>query len=341
VFLYPFTDYHLHNVGGGGPIKYVYIFTIVALLILVIACINFMNLSTAKSTKRAKEVGLRKVVGSKRMQLIKQFFLESSFFAVLSAFVALLLARIFVPLFNQLAGKQLQINLSDLGLIISLIGMAIFTGIAAGSYPALILSSFQPIDVLKGNLLLQRVNRKNTSFTGTRFRQVMVVTQFVLSIGLIVCALLVFRQLEYMKNADLGFDKDNLMRIAVPEKYKDKHGILKMDFAQDSNIINVSATSFENHGGSIDWDGASEDLQYLGTNTKYQMVDFDYIDTYKMEIVAGRNFSKEFLSDMERAYLINEEAIRRWKIESPVDRRFALNAAQGTIIGVFKNQHFG
>jgi len=341
VFLYPFLDCHLHNVGGGGPIKYVYIFTIVALLILTIACINFMNLSTAKSAKRAKEVGLRKVVGSKRLQLIKQFFLESAFFAVLSAFVALLLVRIFVPLFNQLAGKQLQIDLSDLGLITGLIGMAVFTGIVAGSYPALILSSFQPIDVLKGNLLLQRVNRKNTPFTGTRFRQVMVVTQFVLSIGLIVCALLVFRQLEYMKNADLGFDKDNLVRVTIPEKYGDKYGILKADFAQSTNVASVSASSSENHGGRIDWDGASGDMQYLGTNTKYQMVDFDYIATHKMEIVQGRDFSREFPSDMERAYLINEEAVRSWEIESPIDRRFALNAAQGTIIGVFKNQHFG
>jgi putative ABC transport system permease protein len=341
VFLYPFLDYHLHNIGGGGPIKYVYIFSIVALLILVIACINFMNLSTARSTKRAKEVGLRKVVGSKRIQLIKQFFLESAFFAVLSAFVALLLVRIFMPLFNQLAGKQFRIELSDLGLILGVVGMAVFASILAGSYPALILSSFQPIHVLKGNLLLQRVSHKKVSVTGTRFRQVMVMTQFILSIGLIVCALLVFRQLEYMKNADLGFDKDNLVRVTIPEKYGDKYGILKADFAQSSNIISVSASSSENHGGSLDWDGASGDMQYLGTNTKYQMVDFDYIDTHKMEIVAGRDFSREFPSDMERAYLVNEEAILRWEIESPVDKRFALNAAQGTIIGVFKNQHFG
>ncbi|MDH5385778.1 MAG: ABC transporter permease [Candidatus Aminicenantes bacterium] len=341
VFLYPFADYHLHKIGGGGPIKYVFIFTIVALLILVIACINFMNLSTARSAKRAREVGLRKVVGSKRLQLIKQFFLESTFFTVLSAIIAILLARLFMPLFNQLAGKQLQINLTDTGLLVGIVGMAIFTGFVAGFYPALILSSFQPIDVLKGNFLLQKVSRKNTSVTGTRFRQVMVLTQFVLSIGLIVCALLVFRQLEYMKNADLGFDKDNLVRVSIPEKYRDNYGILKADFAQSPNIISVSASSSENHGGSIDWDGASGDMQYLGTNTKYQMVDFDYIDTNKMEIVEGRDFSREFPSDMERAYIINEEAIRRWDFESPVDRRFALNAAQGIIIGVFKNQHFG
>jgi putative ABC transport system permease protein len=341
IFLHPFTDFHLYRLGGGGPIKYIYIFTIIALLILLIACINFMNLSTARSAKRAKEVGLRKVVGSKRLQLIKQFFLESIFFTVLSAIIAILLARLFMPLFNQLAGKQLQINLSDTDLLLGIVGMAIFTGFVAGSYPALILSSFQPINVLKGNLLLRREGHKKTSVTGASFRQGLVITQFVLSIGLIICALLVFKQLEFMRNADLGFDKDNLLRISIPKKYEHRYEILKTDLAQNSNIIGVTAISSESHGGSIAWDGASGDLQYLGTNTLYRMVDFDYIDTQRMEIIAGRNFSKEFPSDINKAYLINEEAIRRWDFESPVGKRFALNEAEGIVIGVFKNQHFG
>ncbi len=341
VFLYPFTDYHLHNVGGGGPIKYIYVFTIIALLILLIACINFMNLSTARSARRAKEVGLRKVVGSRRLQLIKQFFLESTFLAVLSAILSIFLARLFMPLFNQLAGKQLQIDLSDLALILGIVGMAIFTGLVAGSYPALILSSFQPIHVLKGDLLLRKEGQKKASVTGASFRQGLVITQFVLSIGLIICALLVFKQIEFMRNADLGFDKDNLLRISIPKKYEDRYEILKTDLAQSSNLVGVTAASSQSHGGSIDWDGASGDLQYLGTSTLYRMVDFDYIDTHKMEIIAGRNFSKEFPSDINKAYLINEEAMKRWGFESPVDKRFALNGAEGIVIGVFKNQHFG
>ena len=338
---FPLADLHLHALGGGGPIKYIYIFTIVAVLIMLIACINFMNLSTARSAKRAKEVGLRKVVGSKRMQLIKQFFLESTFFTILSAIIAIFLARLCMPLFNQLAGKQLRLDLSDTGLILGLVGMVIFTGFVAGSYPALILSSFQPVDVLKGNLLLHKGSHRRASVTGARFRQGLVITQFVLSIGLIICALLVFKQLDYMRNADMGFDKDNLVRISIPEKYQGKCEILKTGLAQSSNIAGVTATSSLNHGGSIDWDGASGDMQYLGTNTLYRMVDFDYIDTHKMEIVAGRNFSKEFPSDMETAYLINEEAVKRWDFKDPVDKRFALNAAEGMVIGVFKNQHFG
>ena len=341
VSLFPFTDLHLHALGGGGPIKYIYIFIIVAVLIMLIACINFMNLSTARSAKRAKEVGLRKVVGSKRSQLIKQFFLESIFFSTLSAIIAIFLAMLCVPLFNRLAGKSLRLDLTDTGLILVLIGTAIFTGIVAGSSPALVLSSFRPVDVLKGNLLLHKGSCRRASATGSVFRQGLVITQFVLSISLIVCALLVFQQLDFMRNADMGFDKDNLVRISIPEKYRGKWETLKTALAQSSNIDGVTATSVLNHGGRIDWDGASGDMQYLGTNTDYRMVDFDYIDTHKMEIVEGRNFSRTFPSDLNKAYLINEEAIKRWDFKDPVDKRFSLTGSEGTIIGVYKNQHFG
>lgn len=341
VSLFPLADLHLHALGGGGPIKYIYVFTLVAVMIILTACINFMNLSTARSAKRAKEVGMRKVVGSKRLQLVKQFFLESLFFSFLSALIAVFLVRLCIPLFNQLAGKQLRLDLADGGLIIGLAGMVIFIGIVAGSYPALVLSSFRPVDVLKGNLLLHRGSQRKASVTGARFRQALVITQFVLSIGLIICALLVFKQLDYMRNADMGFDKDNLVRISIPEKYQGKWEILKADLAQCSNIAGVTATSVLNHGGRIDWEGATGDMQYLGTNTDYRMVDYDYIDTHKMEIVAGRNFSKEFPSDLKNAYLINEEAVKIWDFEEPVDKRFELTGTEGTVIGVYKNQHFG
>ena len=343
VSLFPFTDLHLHALGGGGPIVYVYVFTIVAVMIMLIACINFMNLSTSRSAKRAKEVGMRKVVGSRRMQLVKQFFLESLFFSFLSALIAIFLSKLFMPLFNQLAGKQMMLDLSDAGLILGLIGMALFTGIVAGSYPALILSSFRPVDVLKGNLLLHKGNlgRTSVSVSGARFRQALVITQFILSIGLIVSALFVFKQLDYMRNADMGFDKDNLVRVSIPEKYQENWEILKTALAQSSNIGGVTATSSMSHGGRIDWDGASGDMQYLGTNTVYMMVDFDYIDTHKTEIVAGRNFSREYPSDLNSAYLINEEAIKKWDFQDPVDKRFELIGSDGTVIGVYKNQHFG
>ncbi len=341
VSLFPFKNLHLHGFAGGGPIQYIYIFTAVALMILLIACINFINLSTARSAKRAKEVGLRKIVGSERLQLIKQFFLESTFFAVVSAVLAVILAWLGMPLFNNLAKKQLRLDPSDAGMIFGLVGMVIMTGIAAGLYPALVLSSFQPGDVLKGNLLLGKGRTRGASSRGARFRQGLVITQFVLSTGLMVCALLVSKQLNYMRTADMGFDKDNLVRIAIPEKYKEKWEILKAGLSQSSHIAGVTAHSSLGHGAGIDWDNASADKEYLGDNTVFQMVDFDYISTHKMEIAAGRDFSREFPSDVKSAYLINEEAVKIWGFKDPVDKRFALIGAPGKVVGVYKNQHFG
>jgi len=341
VSLFPLKKLHLHSLGGGAPIKYIYIFTIAAVLILLIACINFMNLSTARSAKRAKEVGLRKVVGSGRIQLIKQFFIESIVFSNVSAVIALLLVNILMPWFNLLSGKQLSFHLTDSGLLLGLFAIAILAGVIAGTYPALVLSSFKPIDVLKGSLLFKGRGRKTASMTGRRFRQVLVITQFVFSIGLIICTLLVFRQLDYMRHSDMGFDKDNLVRISIPDKYQSRWEILKTAITQSPNIDGVTATSNLNHGGRIDWEGASGDMQYLGTNTVYQMVDFDYIDIYKMEIKDGRNFSREYPSDINSAYLINEEAVKLWDFPDPINKRFELTGNNGTIIGVYKNQYFG
>jgi predicted permease len=341
VSLFPFGDQHLHAVGGGGPIKYVYIFSVVAGLIILIACINFMNLSTARSAKRAREVGLRKVVGSKRSQLVKQFFLESMIFTALAGFIAIGLAWAAMPLFNELAGKQLQLAILDAELLLGLAAVALFTGFVAGSYPALVLSAFRPIEVLKGTPSLQRRRFRGASPTGARFRRGLVMTQFVLSIGLFACALIVFKQLDFMRHADMGFDKDNLVLVSVPGEHQEKWKVLKNDLARSPNITGVTAASALSHGGTLDWDNAAGDMQYLGTNTDYRLVDYDYIDTHDMRITAGRNFSREFPSDRERAYLINEEAVRQWDFSDPVGRRLVLNGAEGTVIGVYQNQHLG
>jgi len=340
VSLFPFADQHLHALGGGGPIKYVYIFGIVAGLIILIACINFMNLSTARSAKRAREVGLRKVVGSKRSQLVKQFFLESMIFTALAGFIAIGLAWAAMPVFNELAGKQLQLAILDAKLLLGLAVVALFTGLVAGSYPALVLSAFRPIDVLKGAPLRHRTGNQWAA-ARSRFRGCLVMAQFVLSIGLFACALVVFKQLDYMRHADMGFDKDNLVFILIPNQHQGKWEVIKNDLARSPNISGITAASTLSHGGKLDWDNANGDMQYLGTNTDYRMVDYDYIDTHDMRITSGRNFSREFPSDRERAYLINEEAVRQWDFSNPVDRRLVLNGAEGTVIGVYKNQHLG
>ena len=341
ISLFALKDMHLRRPAGGGPIQYVYVFTAVAIMILLIACINFMSLSTARSAKRAREVGLRKVVGSRRLQVVKQFFLESAFFSVLSAVLAVVIAWLGVPLFNHLAGKSLRLDPTDASVVAGLFGMAVLTCLVAGSYPALALSSFKPVDVLRGNLLIRKGGQGGASVAGARFRQGLVIFQFVLSIGLAICALLVFRQLDYMRNGDMGFDKDNLVRISIPEQHRGKAEILKTALAQSPEIAGVTAYGPDGHGGKIDWDGASGDLTYLGDNTDFRMVDFDYIRTHGMEIAAGRDFSRDYPSDAKGAYLINEEAVERWGFKDPVDKRFALVEAPGVVVGVYRNQHFG
>jgi putative ABC transport system permease protein len=341
VSLYALKDVHLRRPGGGGPIKYVFIFGAVAVMIMLIACINFMNLSTARSAQRAREVGLRKVVGSRRLQLVKQFFMESTLFALLAAVVAVGLTAAAAPLFGELAGKPLRLGFPDAGWLLGLAGIVILSGVVAGSYPALVLSSFQPADVLKGNILLRKGTNRGAAATGARFRQGLVITQFVLSIGLIVCALFVLEQLEYMRHGDMGFDKDNLVRLSIPAMDAAKADAFRAELAQSPYIAGITAYGPTGHGGNLDWDNAAGDLAYLGDSTDYLMVDYDYVQTHKMEIVAGRDFSREFPSDATSAYLLNEEALKRWNFQDPVGKRFALNMAPGSVIGVYKNQYFG
>jgi ABC-type antimicrobial peptide transport system permease subunit len=341
VSLFALEDMHLHSPAGGGPIKYIYIFGAVAAMIILIACINFMNLSTARSAKRAREVGLRKVVGSRRPQLVKQFFLESTFFALLAAVVAVGLTAAVAPFFGSFAGKPLRLDLGDAGLFLGLAGMVVLSGVVAGSYPALVLSSYRPADVLKGNVLLRKGTNRGTAAAGARFRQGLVITQFVLSIGLIICALFVLKQLDYMRHGDMGFNKDNLVRLSLSNMDALQAGAFKAELARSPHIDGITAYGPTGHGGNLDWDNAPGDLVYLGDGTDYLMVDFDYVRTHQMEIVAGRDFSREFPSDATSAYLLNEEALKRWNFQDPVGKRFALNKAPGSVIGVYKNQHFG
>lgn len=341
VSLFALKDVHLRRPGGGGPIKYIYIFGIVAVMIMLIACINFMNLSTARSALRAREVGLRKVVGSRRLQLVKQFFVESTLFALLAAVAAVGLTVAATPLFSQLAGQPLRLGFSDAGWLFVLAGMVLVSGLVAGSYPALVLSSFQPSDVLRGNILFRKGTCRGATATGARFRQGLVIVQFVLSIGLIVCALFILKQLDYMRHGDMGFDKDNLVRLSLPLMDASKAEAFKAELARNPRIAGITAYGPTGHGGNLDWDNASGDLAYLGDNTDYLMVDYDFIRTHKMEIVVGRDFSREFPSDATSAYLLNEEALKRWNFQGPVGKRFSLNKAPGSVIGVYKNQHLG
>ena len=334
IYFQPLTQAHLHAVEGGGAIKYVYIFSIIALFVLFIACINYMNLATARSASRAREVGLRKVVGSNKAQLTKQFLGESLFFVFFAYFLSLVLIKIFLPVFNLIAGKTLSINFFDPRFIIASLAIIFFTGVVAGSYPAFYLSTFSAAQVLKGHI--------SSGLKGAAFRRVLVVTQFALSVGLIVCTVVVHQQLDFLRNKELGFDKENIMYIPIKENIGNNYGAIKNRLLQNPHIVSVTAKdrlptrAFDM--GMIDWEGKDQEEKL---EVEFPWVDYEYFETMNMEIIEGRDFSQSFPSDIEDATIVNEEALKRMNLESPLGKRVTFpDSRPKHIIGVVKNAYF-
>lgn len=332
------SQVHLYNPDGtGNGIRYVYVFSIIAIFILLIACVNFMNLATARSEKRAKEVGLRKTLGAKRPQLVKQFLTESVLLSLFSFVISLTIVEAFLPLFNTLSGKQLALDFSNLNILLGLTGVALLTGILSGSYPALFLSSFTPVKVLKGTFF--------SLAKGSRLRNSLVIFQFTLSIALIICTAIVYSQLKYIQNKDVGLDKKNLLYILMEGESKYRYKTVKKELLKHPGIRSVSAchilpSEIYVWAGYLDWEGRLPDQKVYFA---YSFVDFDYIPTFKMEIKAGRNFSLEFPTDKDN-FILNEEAVRQMNLESPIGKQFTLRRHKGTIIGVVKDfnfQHLG
>ena len=334
IYFQPLTQAHLHSVGGGGAIKYVYIFSIIALFILFIACINYMNLATARSASRAKEVGLRKVVGSNRGQLTKQFLGESLFFVFFAYLMSLVLINIFLPVFNQIAGKTISVSFFDPRFIFASLAIVFFTGLVAGSYPALYLSTFAAAQVLKGHI--------SSGLKGAAFRRVLVVIQFALSVGLIICTVVVHQQLDFLRNKELGFDKENIVYIPMKENLGTNYWAVKTRLLQNPHIVSVTAKdrlptrAFDI--GMIDWEGNDQGEKL---EVELPRVDYDYFETLNMEIIDGRDFSRSFSSDIKEAVIINAEALHRMDLESPLGKRITFpDGRLGFIIGVVKNAHF-
>ena len=339
----PFTKVHLYSYFGyghsPGAIQFVYIFSAIAIFILLIACINFMNLSTARSANRAKEIGIRKVVGGKRKNIINQFFGESFILTIISLLLAIILVSLFIGVFNTISGKEISANiLLKPEFIIGTIIVAIITGFLAGSYPALFLSSFQPVKVLKGDL-------SSGSKRGL-LRKVLVVIQFTLSIFLIIGTIVVYSQLNYMRNKKIGFNKDHLLYIPMRGEIKKSYETIKNEFLKDSRILSVTASSHRpSHIGSnssgADWEGKDPELRVLiGTHG----VDFDYIKTLQIEMKSGRAFSRDITSDAPHDtianFLINEEVEKIMGTDDAVGKRFSFMGFHGQIIGVMKNFHY-
>ncbi|MEZ4829782.1 MAG: ABC transporter permease [Bacteroidia bacterium] len=322
-FLQPLTDIHLKShleadFGPNSDIVYVWIFSAIAIIILLIASINFMNLSTARSANRAKEVGVRKVLGSVRKNLISQFLTESILITAISFLVAILLAEAFLPAFNQLSGKELHMPYTLWMVAGLLIGVLVVGGIS-GIYPAFFLSSFQPVHVLKGKL--------SAGSGSTTLRSVLVVVQFIASIVLIISTVLIYQQMNFVQNKKLGFDKEQVLVIDDTYSLRDKIHAFKEELMQRPDVKSATISSFlpvENtdRNNTVFWPEGkqTDDNQVL---MQRWSVDFDYLPTLDMKIADGRGFSREFSTD-SMAMILNQTAVKHFGFENPIGQRISV-----------------
>ena len=336
IHLEPLTRIHLYDYFGGGPITYIYIFSIIGVLILIIACINFMNLSTARSITRAKEVGIRKVIGSSRRQLIQQFFGESIVLSILALGMALVLAKLLLPSVNRVIGTSINAEFSP-SIIPILIGSALLTGFVAGSYPAFLLSGFQPVSAIKGTD--QLTSRRSS------LRRILVIAQFVISIVLIICITFIYKQLDFIRNRELGFQKTHILTLTMGGSFWDKYETIKNELLSNPRIQSMTQTNFSFPSGygtdHVWWEGKEDNENVF---MSIHSVDFDFQKTFDIEMVEGRFFSRDFPTDVGESFILNEKAVEFMGLESPVGKAFSCQIpfveGKGKIIGVVKDFHF-
>lgn len=338
--LFAMKDWYLRNdfkdgkLSGGGRIEYVRLFTAIAWIILLIACINFMNLATARSEKRAREVGVRKVLGAGRQWLIIQFIGESIFLSTLSVFLGLILISLLLTPFNLLVGEQLTIGLNNPVHLLALVGITLTCGVVAGSYPALYLSSFNPIYVFKG----LKIKNGAASFT----RKSLVILQFTVSIVLIISTIIVYRQVQHIKNRDLGYNKDHLLDIPVTGNMKKNYASIKQDLLNTGIVENTALarvesiyTSYNTTG--FDWEGKDKTKPLL---ISIRSISPEYISTLGMHIVEGRDFKSD--ADLDSAHvLITETMARIMGKGSPLGKNISDGYKSFTVVGVVKDYVYG
>jgi len=337
--LQPLTKIHLAperlgDLPGHGNAQYVNIFFIIAILILVVACINFMNLATARSARRAKEIGLRKVAGAVRGQLILQFLSESVFISFASLLLALVIVSLFLPVFNELADRKLAIDLSDAKFWLSLFGIALFTGLISGSYPALFLSGFNPVKVLKGNVKSMGGN--------LLFRNALVVTQFMVSIVLLIGTVVIYNQLQFIKDRNPGFEKANLLYLPITGDIWNNQQALKNELRQNSLTADFAITSDLptnlSNATSADWEGKDPSLQIA---IPRMAVNEDFTDVFRIQLLAGRSFSETITADSNN-YIVNEKMLSVMGLNptTAIGKALTLQGVKGNIIGVVKDFNF-
>ncbi len=343
LFLQPLKSIHLHSHFGGEISANIHVSTLIlfgtiAFLILLIACINYMNLVTARSSFRLREIGTRKVVGAHRSQIAKQFLGESIFTAFFSLGISIILVKLFLPVFNRFAERQLELDWGSFTLILpGILILILFAGFIAGSYPALYLSSLNPINVLKG---MTDIRPKRS-----RLRNALVVFQFSVSIILIIATLQVKDQLRFIRNKKMGYDRDHIVVVNVRDREaRQRLSALKEEFRKNPDILNVSSSeSLPNAIRSSTWTNWPTKPEGLIIPIHVGMVDYDFIDLYGIEIVQGRNFSREFSSDQNGAFLINESAMKALGPEFQLGMDFGhwgSPQSRGKVVGVMKDFHF-
>ena len=350
LFLQKYSDRYLYSryengQPSGGRIEYVRLFSIVALFILIIACINFMNLSTAKASGRLKEIGIKKAVGANRAVLIYQYLGESMLMTFISLMLSIVVVVLFLPYLNEITGKQLVFTFGK-ELIFSIVGILLFTGLVAGSYPALYLSGFKPVEVLKGKL--------RGSVTEFWARKGLVIFQFVISVTLIVSVLVVYKQIEFVQSKNLGYNRNNVLHFNAEMKMEDDENFLAYGGKLEKNVetllneINkipgvVSVSNFNHdltghHGGiqGVDWmDGNDDDKMYF---SKLE-IGYNFIETLGIEMSEGRSFSKEYGNEISKI-IFNEEAIKQMGLVDPIGKTIRVWGQEKQIVGIAKNFHF-
>jgi len=324
----PLSQFHLYY--GNGDISLIYIFISIAAFILLIACINYMNLSTARFSRRFKEVGLRKVLGAQRSGLVKQFLLESVLLSVIALFIAITLVEILLSYFNNITDKNLSfVSQGNLLNILSLIGLAIIVGIVSGIYPAVFLSSFKPSAVIRGT---GKFGSKSSLL-----RTFLVVTQFGIAIILIISTIVIYGQYNYLIHKDLGFNKNHIIYIPINNDLKQKYDSFKNKLLQNPGIRSVTFTSsLPNTIGNvnpIDWEGKQNDKIVF---INFSVVDYDYLKTFGIKLSAGRDFSKDIPTDLSN-FIVNKKAVELMNLKNPLNTRINFVWQKGIIIGIIDN----
>jgi len=336
VALQPLNEAYLYSDGKANRIIYVYLFSGIAILILLLACINYMNLSTARSLQRSKEIGLRKTNGARKNQIVAQFLGESMFYSLISLFLALILVELVRPLFNSLTLKQLEIHYDDPLFIAGLVLIYLFTSLISGLYPAFVLSRYSPVQAL-GNI-------KGPSGRKS-FLNALIILQFSISLALIISSVTINRQVNYIQKKDIGINKENVVVLPFGGDLINKYDVLREELMSLPYVVNVSASYdlpfFLTSGVGLSWEGAGEDDAF---GVSYNMVDYDFLECMEIEMLEGRTFSRDYASDDSVAYIINETALKRMEMDhaSGLNVHFThphlpSHLRQGQIIGVVKD----